>query len=167
MSFDQIRIGLREQAIREGKKQFVGKLVTFDPGETTGIATWVANRDTVELVSVTQEATWPLEKAVPAFSRALDIAQPNAIVFEVYRVYNWKTDEHANSNVPTLQIIGGLKTLCIQRQIPYYSQTAQTAKQFCTDNKLEAWGFHRPLRHGRDAIRHGAYFLLFGHKNAS
>jgi hypothetical protein len=82
---------------------------------------------------------------------------------ESYQVYDWKKDEHSFSQVPTLQVIGCIKTICKILHIPYYSQTAQVAKHFCTDEKLEQWGmWKRGERHARDAIRHGCYWLLFG-----
>ena len=46
--------------------------------------------------------------------------------------------------------------------IPTHKQMASTAKTFATDKKLREWGFwERGMRHARDAIRHGCYFLLF------
>jgi hypothetical protein len=39
---------------------------------------------------------------------------------------------------------------------------ASQAKAFVTDQKLKEWGFWKEgMRHSRDAIRHGLYFLLF------
>jgi hypothetical protein len=89
-------------------------------------------------------------------------------VFENYQIYEWKNADHSWSQVPTIQIIGCIKTLCKQHKISYSSQTAQVAKQFCTDEKLQQWGYYKAgMRHGRDAIRHGCYFLLFRPQKAS
>lgn len=42
-------------------------------------------------------------------------------------------------------------------------QGAGIVKTFCNDEKLKGWGFWKVgERHARDAIRHGAYFLIAG-----
>jgi hypothetical protein len=47
-------------------------------------------------------------------------------------------------------------------------QMATTAKTFVTDEKLKQWGFWQEgMRHSRDAIRHGLYFLLFYKKGGN
>lgn len=145
-----------------------GKLLALDPGETTGTAVF----DVLDIsVGVTgdQIKTWPIESAVENLANLLYRVSPRIVVMESYQVYEWKTDTHSWSNIPTLQVIGCIQTLCIQREIPFRFQTAQIAKTFVTDEKLEAWGmWHKGLRHGRDATRHGCYYLLFGdHKKPS
>jgi hypothetical protein len=147
------------------KGKWKGNLVAFDPGETTGCATYRWDGERCELLSASQEQAWPLKAAVRNFADVLDIARPNFVVYEAYHVYKWKLEEHTFSRVPTLQIIGCIRTLCIQNGIPNDEQTAQTGKGFCTDDKLRAWGLHLPgFVHARDAIRHGAHWLLF-HKD--
>lgn len=148
-------------------KDFRGTLATFDPGETTGFSFWSIN-DEPKLIASKQLKTWPIEDAVHQFQDVLLAFKPAIVILESYRVYGWKTDEHSFSDIPTVQIIGCLKTICIQHNTPYHSQSAQIAKQFCTDDKLEVWGFWKKgERHSRDAIRHGAYFILFGKKQAA
>jgi hypothetical protein len=143
--------------------KFRGELLALDPGETTGVAHFSVKDAIPQLKQAQQIKTWPIDIAVSHLTGLLTAVQPNVVVFESYRVYNWKVDEHANSEVPTLQIIGCLKTLCIQRNIPYYTQSAQIAKKWSTDEKLHRWGYYqRGERHSRDAMRHGTYFLLFG-----
>jgi len=56
-----------------------------------------------------------------------------------------------------------IKTLCLQQDIKWHTQNAQTGKGFCTDDKLRQWGLYIPgIRHAMDAVRHGAHFLIFG-----
>lgn len=161
MSFDQVYVG----AHPDPSQRFRGRLGCFDPGETTGLAIFQATGEKVTLEQVHQLQTWGIDKAVKSFETVLLTNQLDAIVYESYRVYGWKTDEHSFSDIPTLQIIGCLKTLCVQQGIPFFDQSAQVAKQFVSDEKLERWGFYREgLRHGRDAMRHGCYFLTFGPK---
>ena len=82
------------------------------------------------------------------------------------RVYEWKAQHHSWSDVPTLQIIGCAKALLLMKcpyGVPVIQQTAQVAKNFCTDEMLKSWGMYNSgMRHARDAVRHGTYFLLFG-----
>jgi hypothetical protein len=144
-----------------------GRLATFDPGETTGFSYWEVTDEGPVLKIAKQLKTWPEEDTVQQFEQTLSAFKPTLVVFEAYRVYGWKTDQHSFSDVPTIQIIGILKCLCIQKNISYLSQTAQVAKQFTTDEKLEQWGFYQKgERHSRDAMRHACYFLLFGPKKS-
>lgn len=148
-------------------KHFKGVVLAFDPGETTGYATYESFKDGTKLrmegLATGQVKTWPLKDAVFNFSNILSHVGPSKVVFESYQVYDWKKDEHSFSNIPTLQVIGCLQTLLIQRCIPFTSQSAQIAKQFVTDNKLESWGFWlEGKRHARDAMRHAIYWLTFG-----
>ncbi len=140
-------------------------LACFDPGEITGYALFESGIDYARLLKWDQLKSWPLEQSVENFPKSLLIEPAvTQCIFESYQMYSWKEKEHHFSDIPTVQIIGCLKTLCIQNLIPYKTQTAQVAKQFVTDAKLEAWGFWKPgMRHSRDAIRHGCYHLIFGH----
>lgn len=144
-------------------KPFVGRLLAFDPGQTTGYSFWLADDKGPAISKCGQLDTWPIENAVKAFTHILDVHDPSQVVFEAYRVYSWKTEEHTWSDVPTLHVIGCLETLCIQRGIPFCTQSAQQAKNFVTDDKLKNWNFwERGQKHARDAIRHGFYYLMFG-----
>lgn len=134
-------------------------LVSLDPGETTGVAVWEKGKLTHQF----QVKTWPMVECVRSLRHIIDVHKPKRVVFESYQVYDWKTEDHSWSQIPTVQVIGSIQTLLILNDIPYFTQTAQVAKQFVTDEKLEQWGFwFKGIRHARDAIRHGVYFLLFG-----
>lgn len=146
-------------------KTFRGFLHAFDPGETTGYVRVHASNDGLDFQKAEQLPTWPINYGVGELTHVLrSVAlRDSTVVFEAYRIYNWRTDQHANSEVPTLQLIGCLKTLCHQHGLPYYQQTAQQAKEWVTDDKLEAWNLYLPgERHNRDATRHAIFFLLFG-----
>lgn len=160
LSFNDIRTKSQKPEDR-----FCGRVLAFDPGETTGYCCFVTDKENCKIDLAGQIKTWPLELAVRDFTDLLVKMQPDKVVFESYQVYEWKAEDHSWSQIPTVQVIGCLQTLLIQMSIPYTTQTAQVAKQFCKDEKLEEWGFWlKGLRHARDAIRHGCYFLLFGHK---
>lgn len=162
-SFNALRLGVVKPT-----KRYVGWLLALDPGETTGWAMFESTLEQVTLQGCGQVKTWPLEIGLNLIDPLMTKSSPEVpltVVMESYRVYEWKSDSHSWSDVPTLQVIGAFKTLAIQRKLPYYEQTAQVAKQFVTDEKLETWGFYKPgLRHARDAMRHGCYFHLFRDK---
>lgn len=144
--------------------RFEGTLVALDPGETTGVAVFKDGK----LADSYQAKTWPIQECVKSISTILDVHKPKACVFESYQVYEWKSDDHKWSQIPTIQVIGSIQTLCLLREVPWHTQTAQVAKQFVTDQRLKDWGLWvTGARHARDATRHGCYFHLFGPKNSS
>ncbi len=155
---------LRQQANKaKSVSPYVGSILAFDPGETTGYAFFQSTRDAATLVYQGELETWPLDKALPQISGLISNLKPGLVIHESYRVYEWKAETHSWSDVPTLQLIGSIKTLCLQNNVPFAEQSAQMAKSFCTDDKLKNWGMYIPgKRHSRDAIRHGCRYLLFG-----
>jgi len=159
MDFNTLRLAVNKQKTFT----FDGILLALDPGETTGVACFTCDPTSATLVHASQVKTWPLEVGVANMSKLLDDLNPSSLVFESYQVYEWKSKDHIWSQIPTVQVIGMIKTLCIQRNISFNTQTAQVAKGFCTDKKLEEWAYWQTgLRHARDAIRHACYFILFG-----
>ena len=150
------------QRIR-GDKKIPERLLCLDPGKTTGwclfeqgkLTRWGQvdncyddnNIDATGLLNLFQEVN------------------PDFIVYEDYRVYSNKLDRHTFSPVMTVRLLGAIETYSQMNGIKTHKQMATTAKTFCTDEKLEQWGFWQPgMRHARDAIRHGCYFLLFYRK---
>lgn len=153
------------QAANKAKKvtPFTGTLLALDPGETTGWCVFDSEDGKhFHLVAQGQEKTWEMDYAVSGLTGLIKQFKPDHIVHELYAIYEWKSSDHSWSQVPTLRIIGCLETLCIQQNIPYSAQTAQIAKNFCTDDKLRMWNYYiKGARHARDAIRHGTYYLMF------
>jgi len=134
------------------------RLLAIDPGETIGWAYFEKEK----LV------TWGKEATKAEFGNAVNWVvdifaeyMPEALVMEDYRIYKWKTEQHAWSDVYTLRVIGALEFWCHRNNVPYDKQTAQIAKQFCTDDKLKAWAPGVTGAHSKDAVRHGLYWLLF------
>lgn len=132
------------------------RLLSLDPGETTG---WSIYKGPV-LYHGDQ-----LETKDNMFNNVielLDATDPTHIICEDYKVYAHKLKDHSWASLHTPQLIGAIRMLAYQRNIPVFFQMAQQAKGFCTDDKLKKWGYYKTgLRHGRDSIRHGCYFLLF------
>lgn len=147
---------------------FEGKVLALDPGETTGWAMFESTAEDAKLLCQGQIKTWPMIIAVDNLTKMIEEHKPDFIVHEMYAVYEWKSQDHSWSQIPTVRVIGCIETLSIQQHISYSSQTAQVAKNFCTDEKLKTWDFYeKGMRHARDAVRHGTYFLLFSNEHVN
>jgi hypothetical protein len=133
------------------------RLLALDPGHTTGWAVFEHGKLTACGQSETEQKGWA------EIDRLFNDIDPTMVIYENYRVYQHKLARHSNSEVYTLRLVGVIEYLCdVKHRIPRYNQMASQAKGFVTDEKLKHWGFYRVgLRHARDAIRHGCYFLLF------
>jgi hypothetical protein len=162
------------------------RLLCLDPGETTG---WCLFRKG-QLTEYDQIATVNLSDEGKQGSKVLQWkplielfrkTQPTYVVCENYRVYAHKLERHSNSQVETLRLIGGIDLICSmtmhisllcdawfscdeykdEHAIPITYQMAAQAKGFITDERLKDWDFWKPgMKHSRDAIRHGLYFLI-------
>lgn len=150
VSFDQLVKSQR-------KEEIPSAVLALDPGETTG---WAFFNKAVLKATGELKAT-DIGTVVPQLENLFKLLQPQVLVVEDYRIYSWKTKQHAFSDVFTLRLIGCIETLAVQNQIPLYKQSAQVAKNFCTDSKLQEWDIYVTGNHIRDAVRHGAYFLIF------
>lgn len=150
---------------RKGKL-FIGRLLAFDPGETTGHCTFECTANSIVLASYGQDVCYPVDTGVVAIQNRIKNAQPDFVVYERYIVYSWKSAAHSWGKNETSQIIGSIRLCCLNAKLPKpEEQSAQEAKQFITDDKLQEWGFYiKGQKHTRDAIRHGLYWLLF-HKS--
>lgn len=132
------------------------RLLALDPGETTGWAFFVDGELTKWGQAPTKLEGWS------AIEEVFGALKPTHVVAENYRVYEHKLKQHANSEVYTLRLIGVIDYICFKRNIPITYQMAQSAKGFCTDSKLKTWGYWKEgMKHARDAVRHGCYYLLF------
>lgn len=174
MKFGELQLKVLGEDTR---RALPAKILSLDPGETTGFAIWKKQdwlldeggnptvKEPLHCISFCgQLNTKTIREGFKSFGGLISTYRPDLIVIEDYRVYGWKTEEHAWSNVHTIQLIGMIKGFCVQTPgTPFVLQSAQVAKQFCTDDKLEQWDYWKVgMRHGRDAIRHGAYYILFG-----
>lgn len=137
-------------------------LIALDPGETTGYAIFVGS----QLVDSGELKTDCMNHGAIILSE-LFAAHTNTdpiVVFEDYRIYSWKTDSHTWASLHTPRLIGMIHYLCYHHDFRYFLQIAQQPKNFCTDTRLKEWGWYSTgLRHARDAIRHGTYYMLFNH----
>jgi hypothetical protein len=133
-------------------------ILTFDPGETTGMAVFKG----IELRSYGQLGTGDVAEGAGKLREQIQKYNPDIVVTENYKIYGWKADDHKWAELHTAQMIGAIKVLCDTLSIPMYLQMAIQAKSFVTDEKLHDWGYYaRGMKHSRDAIRHGISFILF------
>lgn len=147
------------QRIR-GEATIPHKLLCLDPGKTTGWCLFVDGELTKwgQIEDCFDDKNVDVTKLYDLFA---DI-QPDFILYEDYKVYSHKLDRHSFNPVFTVRLIGVIETYCQTEGVKSHKQMATTAKNFCTDDKLKQWGFwQKGMRHSRDAIRHGCYFLLF------
>lgn len=165
--------------LNRGNCKVPKRLLCLDPGETTGWALFEDGKLTRwgQIPTVKNEVIhWTTLNAL-----FIDTWQ-DFVVCEDYRIYQHKLARHSFSPVLTLRLIGGIDLLCNlgwynfdgidefdhsynKSTCPIHYQMATTAKTFCTDERLKQWGFwQESMRHARDAIRHGCYFLLFYNK---
>lgn len=135
--------------------------VTLDPGETTGVA--VFDGDTT--IRVYQQETKEIGPAYDWLYETLEqypLESHPHLRYEDYRVYEWKSADHSWSQIHTLRWIGAILVAVHHAGWDHSSCMAQHAKGFWTDEKLKHFGLYTPgLKHGRDALRHLLYFLLF------
>ena len=154
LSFSELFARLR------GSHKVPHKLICFDPGKTTGWCTFVDGR--LDHYGQIEHCYDDDNIDVSGVLKLLQEEQPDFILYEDYKVYAHKLTRHTFNPVFTLRLIGAIETYSQMNNIPTHKQMAVTAKNFCTDDKLKQWGFWEPgMRHARDAIRHGCYFLLF------
>jgi hypothetical protein len=137
------------------------RVLGLDPGETTGACVFEGSK----LLKVLQLPTKTVPSGGQLARQFIEEWEPDVVVMEMYRVYSWKTDDHAWHNLHTPRLIGAIEYICAccyEPEVKLAQQTAQQAKGFCTDEKLKAWGVYQEGRpHARDAIRHACYYLLF------
>lgn len=151
---------LFEEQVKKQRPNWGDEIVlALDPGETTGVAVFKG----IKLGEVTQLNTVEMPKAAVALYNLIVLIKPQVVIVEDYRVYKWKTDQHAWAGLHTPRLIGALEYILFVLNTPTIKQSAQVGKGFCTDERLKEWGFYTPAkRHAMDAVRHGCQFLMFG-----
>lgn len=143
-----------------------GILLSLDPGQTTGFTVISIQNSLPVLGEYGQLDTSTPVQAAKEIHRLFDEVGPTHVVLEEYRVYGHKAKEHTGNELMTSRVIGMIEHTCVIKGIKQpHKQMASIAKQFCTDEKLKAWGYwYKGLRHARDSARHALYYLLFAHR---
>jgi hypothetical protein len=134
------------------------RILGIDPGETTGIALLLNGA----ILEQDQIKTDDLGNSVYKLNDLITTIKPDVIIYEDYRVYEWKSDDHKWSSVHTPKLIGVIICLCEINNLAYGTRMASSVKSFVTDDKLKDWGLYiKGKRHARDAIRHAVYQSVF------
>lgn len=145
-----------------GEPVYSGSLLSLDPGHTTGWAYF----EGLELIASGEVNTKDQMDWLDTLMDLFKEYGPDEVVFEDYRVYKWRVQQHAHSELHTSKLIGAIQMVAQLLGLNYHKQPASVAKDFCNDKKLKEWGFYvAGQRHARDAIRHGCYFIMFGEKD--
>jgi len=136
------------------------RLLCLDPGETLGWAVY-------DMGELRERGHIDCKYRPYAEVRGLlEEKLPTQLVCEDYRVYGNKTDAHTWSDLFTPKLIGGISMWADTHGIPIHYQMAATVKPFCSPLRLREWGFWKEAhRHAMDAVKHGAYYLLFHGRN--
>ncbi len=159
MDFIQL-LGMSQKE-RPGSHDHANKrILCLDPGHTTGWALF----EKAALRHWGEIDTTSIPACVSHASHLFIAYSPEIVVMEDYRIYKWRQKQHVGSEMLTTRVIGCLETLAVQNFITdIIKQPAHVAKGFCTAAKLKEWDMYKPgMKHCRDAIRHGCYFMLFG-----
>jgi hypothetical protein len=130
-------------------------ILALDPGGTTGYAvlrhTPLATLR--EEPTVVQAGTFPDWKGLRAL---LDTWSPEVLVMEGFRLYPWKAQGQAFSEMIAPQVIGVAHYLAEERAIPVVVQSAAAGKAARLGAETrKAIG----SRHAQDAVSHGAAYL--------
>jgi hypothetical protein len=148
------------EAIRKGAP-YPKVLLAMDPGHTTGLAVFING----SLYKSSQIRTHPMDAAIDVMKRIISRTGWKHIVYENYRVYSDKRDQHVNSEVHTVRLIGVIETFAQISGVSTSNQMAATVKGFFTDERLRQFGYYKPgFPHANDAVRHGCYYLSYGCK---
>lgn len=143
-----------------GDKKIPQRLLVFDPGKTTGWSFWLNGR--LNMCGQIEDCYDSNNVSLIGILDLIERMSPDFILYEDYKVYGSKLNQHNFSSINTVRIIGAIEAHAQKENIPTHKQMAVTAKKFVTDEKLKAWGFYGAgQRHSRDSMRHAIYFLLF------
>lgn len=129
------------------------RVLTFDPGGTTGYA--CLNTESKEIAA----GDFPHFSTVTIL---LEAFKPDIIVIEAFRLYPWKANAKTWSSFPEVEVIGAIKHECYRLGFDWVEQGADTKALF-NDEKLKKLGLWKGFTaHGRDAIRHALYRVTTG-----
>jgi len=163
-SFLKLVHSVREQHTSQRVDTLSQKILALDPGETTGWATYLGGTITVSqqvTKNIGQSFNW-LDAKLKAIDSYETSRKYSMIRCEDYKVYSWKSEDHSWASLHTPQLIGAIKVAAHINHTPISFMLAQQAKKWWTDEKLDVFGLNpKGLRHGRDALRHLLYYILF------
>lgn len=134
------------------------KVMAFDPGITTGIASGLISLpDGLMEVGATQEVL-----TVGALFDLLEKQEPNCIVFETFE---FRQRARKGLSLFPKELIGVIELYGSRKgdEIHIHRQNAAQGKTYFTDRQLKDNNVYRPgMPHANDAMRHLLQWFTFG-----
>lgn len=142
------------------------RLLAIDPGETTGYSIWEISDEQygTPIHPYADMSKYLVADGELPYHIGLDklIQEADVVVFEKFLLYAHKAKTLIGSEFITPQIIGMIKYMCKLHSKPWFGETAQHVKGYCTDEKLKRANIYiTKSKHSRDSIRHGLYHINF------
>ena len=126
------------------------RIMSFDPGGTTGVAVWGDEYC----------GTWETRGLRPIYAD-LSGYKPDQVVIESFTY-----QRRDKVDLTPVEVIGVIKLWCEIHEIPYKVQSPATGKSFWTDKKLKQIGMYEASKgHAMDALRHLLYYFSFTMNN--
>jgi hypothetical protein len=128
------------------------RILSLDPGGTTGIANIYYANNAVKLFSVKQ-----VPGGLEGFLEWVSEQKLSSFDVVVCEDFSLRTGIHSPDLSP-VYIIGALSALCRGKVELVLQMPSQ--KSLCDDPRLKSMGMHTPGQpHGNDAVRHGIIYL--------
>lgn len=150
----------------------MSKVLTIDPGESTGFSVWEDGEleyagthelDEFVLAVAWHFGAWP--ESAPPYTGDQEILDRlkgvGTLVCEDWALYPWELPNLGWDKCRTARGIGGLQLVCQAADVPFILQPAKIKETAVAAGAEEQ--FLRPLhenRHANDAIMHGVYYHL-------
>jgi hypothetical protein len=134
------------------------KVLAVDPGGTTGLALWVdtKNPETFRAWEVTGQM-----EAIEVVRAGIVEYGVRAVVCESFRISAGTLKKTQEGSLMAIEIIGALRWICHQEEIPFILQAPAEAAAFVTPNKLKLLGWWtRGSDHARSATKHLVLYLV-------
>jgi len=88
------------------------RLLSIDPGETSGLAVFEVIDGRPVLIGTWEATRDPIDVFVRAFFGILQTVKPTIVVLEDYRIYASKAALHIGQHLKTAELIGSIEALC-------------------------------------------------------
>lgn len=131
-------------------------IIGFDPGKLTGVAIYdEAKHDFVELKQILIDKSYQVIDTIVT-------TQPSIVIVEKFVLYPWRAKMQGWSDLPAVQIIGVIKTVCDHLGIPLKFQYANQRK-FVPQALIDRTSMRelgKKKEHARDAALHVLYYVM-------
>lgn len=132
------------------------KVLSFDPGGTTGFVVGTIDEDAGELSVSADQAVWTHSMLYAQ----LCMAFPDKIICESFE---YRNRARKGLELVSCEYIGVIKLYSQSHNCELIMQTAAYGKGYYTDKHLKDEGLYREgMPHGMDALRHLLHWFTFG-----